>query len=222
MLYQLGTSIDFLIILLDFVVVGLLVYLRKPRDTFYKLWAILALVLLVLPLSGFKFLFSSPGTLASSPGLITIRNPEQRMAKLYYLRHYPNEKWQVDWVEYMWSSGKETVLETEGQDGLEVAYKQARKWHYAPIRFDGSYQTSIIFPQDFTAVDTSGHIEEAENRHLLAECITWLSNLLTLCSIGLVGLLLIRGIRRIRPGKLRLWVGGVAVYLRVHIQSPDK
>lgn len=201
MLYQLGTSIDFLIILLDFVVVGLLVYLQKPRDTFYKLWAILALVLLVLPLSGFKFLFSSQGIIASSPGIVTIRNPEHSLAKLYYLRHYPNETWQVDWVEHMWSSGKETWLETENQDALEVAYQQAGQWRYAPLRFIKG-ESTITFPQDFTAVDTSGHVVAAVNRHVLAECITLLSNLLTLSSIGLLCLIIVRGIRRIRPGRL--------------------
>ena len=53
MLYQLDSYLlDGIILLLDFIVVGLLVYLfRQPRDVFYKWWAILALVLLALTLS---------------------------------------------------------------------------------------------------------------------------------------------------------------------------
>lgn len=202
MLYQLDSYLfDGIILVLDFAVVGLLVYLfRQPRDAFYKWWAILALVLLTLPLTGIKLLRTSPGSVASSPGLITIHNPEQRMAKLYYL-HRRQGAWQVDWVEYMVSAGKETVVELEGNDGLEVAYQQAGQWYYAPAQFTRG-ESIITFPQDFSTIDTSGRIEAAVNKHILAESLTWLSHLLTLGSIGLVGLMVIRGFRRLRPSAL--------------------
>lgn len=204
MLYQLGNTIGGIIIIVDCIVVGLLVYLiRKPRDIYYKWWTITAVILLALPLSAFKLLRSSNGTSASTPGLVTVSNPEQDMVKLYYIRHLPTGTRQIVWVAYMLRSDKETVLETEGQFTLEVAYQQAGQWRYAPISFNGDYQTSLSFPQDFATVDTSGQIEAAVNQHILVECITWLSHLLTLCSIGLLAALIIRFIRRLMtPNRL--------------------
>ncbi|UOQ75973.1 hypothetical protein MUN84_15280 [Hymenobacter sp. 5516J-16] len=112
------------------------------------------------------------------------------MNKLYFLRQYPKGTWQVDWIEYLLTSDKEIVLETESHNGLEVAYQHSGKWHYAPIEFNNSYQTEIIFPQDFTAVDMSGRIEAAVAGYTLTELGSWLSNLLTVGSIGLLATLL--------------------------------
>jgi hypothetical protein len=191
MLYQLETPIGLLIIFLDLVVLGLLIKLfRQPRSVSVSWLVVLVLVILTLPLAGIKFLLSSSDMAASTPGLVVIKNPQHQINKLYFLRHYPQGLWQVQWVEYTLTSGKEMMLERESQDGLEVAYHHAGKWHYAPIRFDSTNLSEINFPRDFTAVDASGHIEAAVARHTFTEGSGWLSNLLTIGSIGLLGLVI--------------------------------
>ncbi|WP_188558702.1 hypothetical protein [Hymenobacter glacieicola] len=186
MLYQLNSPLAILIIAADFFIVSLLAkLLLRPRVASVKWPIILTIIIVAIPLTGINFLLSSPGTAASTPGSVIIKNPEHHVDKLYFLWQYPKGTWQVEWVEYLLTSGKEVVLESESQNGLEVAYQHNGNWYYAPIHFDTLLQADITFPQDFTAVDTSGRIAAAVAGYTLTELGSWLSNLLTVASIGL-------------------------------------
>lgn len=193
MLYQLGTAIDGLIISLDIVAVGLLLYLiRYSHRSFTTCLTMSGVTLLMLLLAGFKLLFSSAGTLASTPGLVVVRNPERHPATLYYLQQYPEHRWRVVWVEYRLGAGAETVMEAEGSYGVEVAYEQAGQWHYAPARLSAATEAELTFPQDFAAVDTSGRIAAVVAAHRLTETSSWLSNLLTVAGVALLATLIVR------------------------------
>ncbi|WP_426490377.1 hypothetical protein [Hymenobacter sp. 102] len=122
MLYQLPLLAVVLVVVVDLSVCAMLIrVLRQPHSPAEKWAAILGVGLLFLPLCGYKLLLSSPGTLASTPGLVTVLNPAQRFERVYYLARQQSGSEEVYWVSYLLTATDSVVFETEGGGSLQAA-----------------------------------------------------------------------------------------------------
>ncbi|MDU0370559.1 hypothetical protein ACFPAF_09175 [Hymenobacter endophyticus] len=188
MLYQLPALAVWGIIALDLGVLTILIQLlRHPRSGTEKWAAIIGVMLVFLPLCGLKLLFSSPGTLASTPGQFTVCNPEHHYTSVYYLLQDETGSWRVGWTEYMWATDQTAVVETEGVSAVRVAVRLNGQWRYAPMRFQElNIAEDITLPQGFSEVDTSGHMSAVVAAYRATEYANLFSNLLTLSCIGLL------------------------------------
>jgi hypothetical protein len=201
MLYQLHSLPLFFFIALDLLVIGLLAsWLRRPSHQPAKWSAIVGILLLTLPLSGYKLLFASPSVAASTPVEVVIKNPHNRFDRVYYLGQEKAGTWRVLWVEYLMASDRSSSIETEGLEKAQLAYQEAGQWHFAPVLSGPKSKAVISFPQGFVDVDSTGRIEAAVAAHRVYEYGNLLSNVLTLGSLVLLGIVVNK---RLSPEKPR-------------------
>ncbi|MCA8832712.1 hypothetical protein [Hymenobacter pini] len=194
MLYQIPGFPVLVTLALDFGVLALLMQLwRHPRSGPARWSAAIGVVLVFLPLCGLKLLFGTPGSLASTPGQFTIRNPEHRHDRVYYLTQDQTGAWHVRWAEYMWGSAKTAVIEVEGTSAVQAAVWEAGQWHYTPIHFQElNTSPDLMLPHSFTQVDATGRIAAAVAAYRPTEYANLASALLTLSCVGLLGAVITR------------------------------
>lgn len=180
MIFQFPNTLLSPILLIDLILIGLIFVSTIPKRKIFQRTIYILTTLVFLGFGLFKLLGTSPGSLASTPCDLEIKN-DGHFTTVYYLREMNGEQ-TVFWKDHLLGEKIRHYFELESSisDSLVIARKINNEYKYQSVRFKWDSVSFVDFEHRNFEKDRSGKIAKAIKNYRMTEFGNYLTNLLTL------------------------------------------